>query len=124
MYENDFDKIVEHAFVLGYQTGIINLASELGLISERVTERQANTMYGKRQVKEWREKGWIVGYSTGNKSIRKFYYRRSELETAIRMLEYNNLIPLQIVKRKINEILREDYFGPDAATQKFRSSFK
>jgi protoporphyrinogen oxidase len=98
------DKTFEKIFAIGYQVGIINLARELGLIDEEVTEKQAYKIYGKRQVQEWRRKRWIVGYPTGNKSIRKVKYRRSELETASRMLDMENIIP----PTRINQIIQQE----------------
>ena len=95
------DRIIEKIFATGVQVGVINLASQLGLIDEAVTARQAYKMYGERQVKEWRHKRWIVGYPTGNKSISKYYYKRSELETASRMVSMQNIIPAS----KINQIM-------------------
>jgi hypothetical protein len=46
------EKTVEKIFAVGYQVGIINLARELGLIDEHVTEQQAYKMYGKRRVQQ------------------------------------------------------------------------
>ncbi len=94
-----FNKI-ERAFAIGIQTGVINTLSELGLLNEQVTEKQAHAMYGEELVKEWRRKRWIVGYPSGNKVRAKFYYTRSELETAQRMLDYSNIIPPNILSRK------------------------
>jgi hypothetical protein len=84
--------------------GCIQTLSKLGLIDEMVTEKQAWKMYGKRSVTEWRSKRWIVGYPTGNKSIRKFSYKRSELETASRMLSIQNIIPATLINQ-INQAL-------------------
>ncbi|WP_319589654.1 hypothetical protein [uncultured Draconibacterium sp.] len=114
MFENDFDRIVEKAFAIGYQTGIINLASELGLIDENISPKQAFAKYGRKQVEEWRRKHWIRGYPTGNKTRSKIYFKRSELETACRMGDFGLLFPLTSVKRQINQILGENYFGPAA----------
>jgi protoporphyrinogen oxidase len=98
------EKTVEKIFAVGYQVGIINLARELGLIDEHVTEQQAYKMYGKRRVQQWRHKRWIVGYPSGNSQRAKFYYRRSELETASRMLDMVNIIP----STRINQIIQQD----------------
>lgn len=99
MINEEIDRKIERAFAIGIQVGVINLAGQLGLIDEMVTKRQAWKMYGKRQVEEWREKRWIVGYPTGNAKIRKFHYKRSELETASRMLDMINVIPATKLKQ-------------------------
>lgn len=105
--EDEIDKCVEKAFAIGIQVGVINTLKELGLYEENISENQAHRMYGERQVKEWRRKRWIVGYPSGNKSRAKFYYKRSELETASRMLDYQNIIPptkiLQVIRRRFPE---------------------
>ena len=75
------------------QIGVINTLSELGLISENITEKAAIKRYGRKQIQEWREKRWIVGYPSGNKERSKVYFKRSELETASRMLDLQNSIP-------------------------------
>ncbi|MBN2175309.1 MAG: hypothetical protein JW731_14335 [Bacteroidales bacterium] len=98
------DRTIEKIFAIGYQVGIINLARELGLIDEHVTEQQAYKMYGKSRVQKWRHKRWIVGYPTGNSQRAKFYYRRSELETASRMLDLQNIIPPARIKQILEQI--------------------
>lgn len=98
------DRTIEKIFAIGYQVGIINLARELGLIDEEVTEQKAYKMYGKRRVQQWRHKRWIVGYPSGNSQRAKFYYRRSELETARRMLDMANIIP----PTRINQIIQHN----------------
>jgi hypothetical protein len=75
------------------QIGVIKTLSELGLITENITEKQAEKRYGKKQLQEWRDKRWIVGYPSGNKERSKVYFKRSELETASRMLDLQNVIP-------------------------------
>ncbi len=96
------EKIFEHIITRSIQIGCINTLSELGLIEEQVTEKQAHKMYGKKRVNEWRRKRWIVGYPSGNTQRAKFYYRRSELETASRMLDMQNVIPPTRMKQIIN----------------------
>jgi len=95
------DKVIERIFATGIQIGVINLATELGLIDENISEKQAYKKYGERQVKEWRHKRWIVGYPSGNSERARYYYKRSELETASRMLSMGNIIPAS----KINQIM-------------------
>jgi len=97
------EKVIERIFAKGIEVGVINLASELGLIKEEVSEREAYKMYGKRQVQEWRIKRWIVGLPTGNKKIKKLKFRRSELETASRMLDVQNIIPPTRMKQIIQQ---------------------
>ena len=41
----------------------------------------------------WREKGWITGYPTGNSQRGKYYFKRSELETASAMDDIGNALP-------------------------------
>ena len=75
------------------QIGVYNTLNELGLMSEQVTPTKAEKKYGKRLIDEWRSKRWIVGYPTGNNERGKIYFKRSELETASRMLDIQNIIP-------------------------------
>ncbi len=97
------DNTVEKIFAIGYQVGIINLAHELGLISENVSAKQAYRIYGEKQVSEWRRKRWIVGYPTGNPERSKTYFKRSELEVASRMIDLQNVIPPTRIKQMIED---------------------
>lgn len=92
---------IEQLFATGIQVGVINLAAEMGLIDENVSEKQAYKMYGEKKVKEWRHLRWIVAYPSGNKVRSKHYYKRSELETASRMLTIQNIIPPTRLKQII-----------------------
>jgi hypothetical protein len=83
MEPREFEIIISKAIGIG----CIQTLSQLGLIDENVTERQAYKMYGKRQVQEWRHKHWIVGYPSGNSATAKFFFKRSELETASRIIQ-------------------------------------
>ena len=67
------DSTVERIFAIGIEVGVINLAKQLGILDENIAERDAVKMYGSRLIKEWRQKGWIVSYPTGNQKIKKFY---------------------------------------------------
>ena len=98
MDERIFEKIITNSI----QIGCINTLSELGLMDENMSIKQANLKYGKRLVTEWRQKRWIVGYPTGNSKRAKIYYKRSELETASRMLDLQNIIPAT----RINQIIQ------------------
>ena len=97
MEEKVFERIISNAI----QIGCINTLSELGLLEENVNEKQAYKMYGTKNVKEWRQKRWIVGYPSGNPQRAKFTYKRSELETASRMLDIQNIIPENRIKKTV-----------------------
>jgi len=84
---------LEQIITSAMQIGVFNTLNELGLLSEIITEKQAEKRYTKRLIKDWRTKRWIVGYPTGNHERGKVYYKRSELETASRMLDIQNIIP-------------------------------
>lgn len=87
------DKTIETIIAKGIEIGVFNTLNQLGLTNEMVTESQARKQYGKRLISEWRRKRWIVGYPTGNKERGKVYFKRTELETASRMLDIQNIIP-------------------------------
>jgi len=87
------DNTVERIFAIGIEVGVIQTLKELGLIDEYMTESQAHKIYTKKLVNEWRHNRWIVGYPSGNSTRAKFHYKRSELETASRMLDIYNIIP-------------------------------
>lgn len=87
------DKIIETIVSKSIEIGVFNTLNRLGIIHEIVTESQAKKQYGKRLVEQWRRKRWIVGYPTGNKERGKVYFKRTELETASRMLDIQNIIP-------------------------------
>lgn len=97
------EKVLERIMTNSMQIGCITTLSELGLIDENITEKQAFKKYGKKQVKEWRRKRWIVGYPSGNTKRAKFFYKRSELETASRMLDLQNIIPENRIQSLINQ---------------------
>ncbi|MGI6048728.1 MAG: hypothetical protein ACOYEG_12125 [Petrimonas sp.] len=87
------DKVIEEIIVKSIEIGVYNTLNRLGILKETVTEAQAKKQYGKRLIDEWRRKRWIVGYPTGNKERGKVYFKRTELETASRMLYIQNIIP-------------------------------
>lgn len=93
MENSELQKIITASI----QIGVINTLNELGLITDTITERQAIKKYGKRLIEEWRIKRWIVGYPTGNTERGKIYFKRSELETASRMLDIHNSIQGSII---------------------------
>lgn len=87
------ERNIEHLFSTAYKTGVIDTLNSLGLLSEKLSEPQAEKEFGRRLIKEWRTKRWIVGYPTGNRQRGKVYYLRAELERARRMLDLQNIIP-------------------------------
>lgn len=87
------DKVIEEIISKSIEIGVFNTLNKLGLISETISESQAKKQYGSRLISEWRKKRWIVGYPTGNAERAKVYFKRSELETASRMLDIQNIIP-------------------------------
>lgn len=87
------DKTIETIIAKSIEIGVVNTLNKLGLQTETVTEAQAKKIYGKRLIREWRSKRWIVGYPSGNGKRGKVYFKRSELETASRMLDIQNTIP-------------------------------
>jgi len=88
------DRIIEEIVSKSIEIGVVNTLSQLGMISEVVTEAQARKQYGRRLIEEWRHKRWIVGYPTGNSERGKVYFKRTELETAKRMLDIQNVVPV------------------------------
>lgn len=95
------EKVIEKMFANGIHVGVIKTLSELGLLEENISAKQAYAIYGSRQVKEWRSKKWITGYPSGNTKRATHYFKRSELEIASRMLDGINLV----ARNKINQIL-------------------
>jgi hypothetical protein len=89
MEETQLEKIITASM----QIGVFNTLNQLGLLDDTVTEQQARKQFGKRLIDNWRLKRWIVGYPTGNPERGKVYFKRSELETASRMLDIQNIIP-------------------------------
>lgn len=88
------DKTIEQIIIKAVEIGVYNTLNQLGLTSEVVTEAQARKKYGRRLIDEWRKKRWIVGYPTGNPKKAKVYFKRTELETASRMLDIQNAVPV------------------------------
>ena len=96
-------KAIETIIANSIKIGVIQTLKELGLIDEFVTEAQAHKAYTKKLVNDWRHKRWIVGYPSGNTTRARFHYKRSELETASRMLSIQNSIPAS----RINQIIQK-----------------
>lgn len=66
------DTTLERIITAGIKIGTISTLKSLGLMSEIIMPSQAYRMYSKKLVKEWRNKGWIVCYPTGNKQRGSF----------------------------------------------------
>lgn len=96
------DRYLERIVASGIKIGTIQTLKALGLLPEVVTVTQAEKIYGKRLIKEWREKAWIKFYPAKNKERGKSYIKMSELETASAMLDMNNKVPENIIKQLIN----------------------
>ena len=94
------DRVIEEIVSKAIEIGVVNTLSQLGLTSEVVTESQARKQYGRRLIDEWRRKRWIVGYPTGNSERARVYFKRTELETAKRMLDIQNAVPVNKIFNK------------------------
>ncbi|MBR8721687.1 hypothetical protein IX307_002950 [Bacteroides pyogenes] len=97
------ERYLERIVSAGIKIGTIQTLNSLGLLQEVVSVSQAEHIYGKRLIREWREKGWIKFYPARNKERGKYYVKRSELETASSMLDIHNRIPDNIIQQLINE---------------------
>lgn len=97
------ERYLERIISAGIKIGTIQTLNSLGLLQEVVSVSQAEHIYGKRLIREWREKGWIKFYPARNKERGKYYVKRSELETASSMLDIHNRIPDNIIQQLINE---------------------
>lgn len=97
------ERYLERIVSAGIKIGTIQTLNSLGLLQEVVSISQAEHIYGKRLIREWREKGWIKFYPARNKERGKYYVKRSELETASSMLDIHNRIPDNIIQQLINE---------------------
>jgi hypothetical protein len=102
------NQTVERIFTIGIKVGVINLAKELGLIDELITEKQAYAKYTKELVDELRIDGWIVAYPSGNSIRSKFYYKRSELETARQMHAIKNIIDVTKIDQLLEKLNNEN----------------
>lgn len=92
------ERYLEQIIANGIKIGTIQTLKALGLLPEVVTISQAENIYGKRLIKEWREKSWIKFYPAKNKERGKCYVKMSELETASAMMDINNKVPASIIK--------------------------
>lgn len=87
------DYKIEQLVITGMKLGVIATIKKFGLSSEVVSMRKAYDLYSRDLVDHWREKGWIIGYSSGNAKNSKTYFKRTELEMASAMLELGNAVP-------------------------------
>ena len=93
------EKYLEIIIARSIKIGTIQTLKALGLLSEVVSVKQAEKIYGKRLIKEWREKNWIKFYPAQNRTRGKYYVKMSELETASAMYDIQNKVPDSIIKK-------------------------
>lgn len=93
------ERYLEIIVARGIKIGTIQTLKALGLLPEVVTISQAEEIYGKRLIHEWRDKGWIKFYPAKNKERGKYYAKMSELETASAMLDIQNKLPENIINQ-------------------------
>lgn len=86
-------KQIEQIIRDGMQIGCIRTLTELGLYPNDISEKQAIKLYGKKSIDDWRSRGWITAYPSGNSNRSKYYYKRSELDVAKHMISIQNSIP-------------------------------
>lgn len=95
---------IEVIITRSIRLGTIQTLKSLGKLEEVISMNQAESTYGERQIKQWRDKGWITGYPTHNGKRGKVYFKFSELERASCMLDIQNAIPAnRISKIVMNE---------------------
>ena len=91
------ERYLERIVASGIKIGTIQTLKELGLLPEVVTISQAEKIYGRRLITEWRSKEWIKFYPAKNKERGKYYVKMSELETASAMMDIHNKVPANII---------------------------
>ena len=79
--------------------GVMQTLTSLGMLPEVVTVSKAEKIYGRKLIKDWRDKDWIKFYPTNNNDRGKYYVKRSELETARAMLDIHNKVPDNLLKQ-------------------------
>ena len=87
-------KQIEEIIKNSMQIGTIRTLHELGLYPENISEKQAIKLYGKKSIDDWRSRGWITAYPSGNSNRSKYYFKRSELDVAKHMISIQNSIPI------------------------------
>ena len=95
------NRTLEQIVTASIKIGTIATLKGLGLLSEIVIAADAEREYSKKLVDEWRAKGWITGYPTGNSQRGKYYFKRSELETASAMDSIGNALPVSKIYKSI-----------------------
>lgn len=95
------DRIIENIIAQSIKVGAITTLSELGLLPEMMSKQAAENKYNKRLIKEWRTKGWITGYPSGNSIRGGVYFKRSELERASLMMDMRNILPENKIQKMI-----------------------
>lgn len=95
------DVLIERIITQSIKVGSITTLSELGLLPEMMSKQAAEKKYNKRLIGEWRSKGWITGYPSGNSKRGGVYFKRSELETATLMMDVRNLVPTNRIHKEI-----------------------
>ncbi|WP_321519492.1 hypothetical protein [uncultured Bacteroides sp.] len=93
------ERYLEIIIANSIKIGTIQTLKALNLLPEVVTISQAEKIYGKRLIKEWRDKAWIKYYPAQNRIIGKYYVKTSELETASAMYDIHNKVPDNIIKK-------------------------
>ncbi len=91
--------LVDEVYTSAYNSGMIDLATHLGILDQKVTEAQAIKMHGEKLLREWRHKKWIKTYPSGNQVRARFYYKRSELEVALQKENLSNAVARHSVKQ-------------------------
>lgn len=97
-------RYLEQIIASSIKIGTIQTLKALGLLSEVVTISQAEKIYGKRLIKEWREKAWIKFYPASNRKRGKYYVKKSELETASTMMDINNKVPANVINALMQQV--------------------
>lgn len=92
------DRTLEAIVSRSIRIGALETLNELGLIKDQLSPAQARKIVRKRQLDEWRQKGWITGYPTGNLKRGRYYYKRSEIERAMLMTSLGNIPTNRITK--------------------------
>ena len=95
MNERYLEIIVANAIKIG----TIQTLKALALLPEVITVAQAEKIYGRRLVKEWRKNKQVIFYPAMNKERGKYYCKMSELETASAMMGISSKVPQNIINQ-------------------------
>ncbi len=99
------ERYLETIIARSMRIGTIQTLKALGLLTEVVTITQAEKIYSKRLIQEWRKKAWIKFYPAQNQTRGKYYVKMSELETASSMYDIQNKVPDNIIKTLMDHAL-------------------